>query len=443
LSEAFTSQKSSVMSYLRIVKTMLVSVGVLLVSNYGYCRDGIIRATNLLSVPKADELIVISRNAIEKKTGKIPKGKYAIIEPQRKQPVVVQYDDLNGDGVWDELAFLYSFKAKEKAIFSVSVSNAPATVKAVVRAHVRHKRKNADDSFGNDLSIDSIPVGQPGADFSQVALPPFLTEGPAWENDKVGFRLYFDVRNGKDIWGKTTPRMMMDEVGLDTAYNYHKQAEWGMDILKVGKSLGAGSLALQVPQPIGKDSLIRLAGVNMGKVIYKKIADGPVRAILRLYYPAWKVLDNADPVSLTEEISIWGGQYFYESKVTVNHTPENSKLVTGIVNLHSKSSYQIQAGNQSILYTHDLQTENNDRLGMAVMIAKNILHEVGKAPNENSDILNTYTATMKVANSQPVKFRFYACWEKSEKMFKTKETFRKYLVNEAALLSNPIRVNVE
>jgi hypothetical protein len=32
-------------------------------------------------------------------------------------------------------------------------------------------------------------------------------------NDKVGLRLYFNVCNGKDIWGKRTSRMMLDSVG--------------------------------------------------------------------------------------------------------------------------------------------------------------------------------------------------------------------------------------
>jgi hypothetical protein len=46
--------------------------------------------------------------------------------------------------------------------------------------------------------------------------------------------------------------MVLDEVGADTSKNYHQQADWGMDVLKVGASLGAGSLALYVPLSMEK-----------------------------------------------------------------------------------------------------------------------------------------------------------------------------------------------
>ena len=60
--------------------------------------------------------------------------------------------------------------------------------------------------------------------------------------------------------------MVLDEVGTDTAKNYHQLSDWGMDILKVGTSLGAGALALQLQTNDGKDSLVRLGGITMGKV---------------------------------------------------------------------------------------------------------------------------------------------------------------------------------
>ncbi|WP_276500191.1 DUF4861 domain-containing protein [Terrimonas pollutisoli] len=390
-----------------------------------------ITITNPLAAERPDELIVLTKSVIEAKIGTIPPGKFVLLTTADDKPVLVQYDDMDRDGNWDELAFLYSFKPEEKVGLSLAIADAPAAIKAFVRAHARHRRKNADNSFGNDLQRDSIPAGQPATDFAKQAYPPFLTEGPAWENDKVGFRLYFDTRNGKDIWGKITSRMMMDEIGLDTAKNYHLQADWGMDVLKVGKSLGAGALALSVPMENGKDSLIRLGGVNMGKVVYEKIADGPVRAVIRLHYPAWKLLDNLKPVSLTEEISIWGGQYFYESKVTINGAPGNAKLVTGIVNLHSKESYQVDTANHKILFTFDKQSENKDELGMGIVIPANSFSNYFTTPNEATDIQNTYGVRLKIAGEQPVVFRFYAGWGKSNDAFLSQAKFSAYLKMQA------------
>ena len=77
------------------------------------------------------------------------------------------------------------------------------------------------------------------------------------ENDKVGFRLYLDGRNAKDIYGKRTSELVLKDIGLDESGtpvdNYHVLRDWGRDILQVGNSLGAGGLAL-----FENDSLHRL-----------------------------------------------------------------------------------------------------------------------------------------------------------------------------------------
>ena len=46
-----------------------------------------------------------------------------------------------------------------------------------------------------------------------------------------------------DIFGKIIPDMVLSQVGVDGYESYHEMSDWGMDILKVGKSLGLGSIA--------------------------------------------------------------------------------------------------------------------------------------------------------------------------------------------------------
>ncbi|OQP66591.1 hypothetical protein A3860_12650 [Niastella vici] len=389
-----------------------------------------ITLTNPVKLELPDELVVLKRTDLEKKTGPIASGKYITIKKAGGVPMVIQFDDLNGDGRWDEAAFLYSFKPNEKLVLKPVITDAPATVKAVVRAHVRQMRKNADNTFGPAVDKDTMPVNAQPTDFSKQALPPYLTEGPAWENDKVGFRLYFDVRNGKDIWGKTTTRMVLDEVGADTAKNYHHQADWGMDILKVGASLGAGSLALEVKLPNGKDTLVRLGGQHIEQVTYEKVADGSVRAICRLHYKNWTIAEGMAPVSVTEEIHIWGGQYFYESRVTVAGAPANAKLVTGIVNLHSKQVHELNAKGSKAIYTYDVQSENKDKLGMAVVMPAVQVAATATTPNANTDVQNTYVIKANITNAKPVVYRFYAGWEKSDTRFTTAEGFKQFLLSE-------------
>jgi hypothetical protein len=229
--------------------------------------------------------------------------------------------------------------------------------------------------------------------------------------------------------------MMMDTIGVIPSQNYHQEAAWGMDVLKVGASLGAGSLALSVPYK-GKDSLIRLGGINMAKVVAEVVADGPLVGIIRLSYPEWKALPDLPAVRLTEEIKIWGGKYFYESNITVSNTPPGSRLVTGIVNLKSKTSSMLTSDNTKVLYTYDKQSENNDNLGMAIMIHDNNYKERGTTSNTTGDIRNTFTVTL--VNLQQSSFRFYGAWSKSDVRFSTESDFRGFLQQESLSYSSPI-----
>ncbi len=375
--------------------------------------------------PRNSALVLLSREEISKKANGKTADWYEVMAGDNI--ISSQLDDLDGDGRWDELAFLYDFKAGEKLSVQLLRKESAPSNASVAKAHVRHMRKLENNSFGPSLTTDSIDGTQQATDFNKQKLPPFLTEGPAWENDRVGFRLYFDVRNGKDIWGKLIKNMVLDDVGRDSASNYHALDEWGMDLLKVGSSLGAGALAVWIPSLNGKDSLVRVGGANVGTTVYEQVADGPVRAIFRIHYKNWNLHPSIEPLSITEEIQIWGGQLFYDSKLTVQSLPPNASLVTGIVNLHNAEKYEVSEGEGVVLYTHHLQSENKDRLGMAVMLAKNELKEFDTPQNADTDIRNTYLVKMISANNQSNKFRFYAAWEKSEPSLAERNNFENYL----------------
>lgn len=66
-------------------------------------------------------------------------------------------------------------------------------------------------------------------------------EGPGWESDKVGYRFYLDQRNATDVFGKKASDMVLQHIGLDGFDSYHHMQSWGMDVMKVGKSLGLGT----------------------------------------------------------------------------------------------------------------------------------------------------------------------------------------------------------
>lgn len=382
---------------------------------------------------RENELIVLKRGDLERELGTI--SKYVEIKVSNTIQAL-QFDDLDGDGKWDEAVYLYSFKPKEKVSFSVSLKNT-LSKNLIQKAHVRLRRKNRDDSWGPDIAKEEMPFQNPATDFSKQPLPLYLTEGPAWENDKVGFRLYFDVRNGKDIWGKRVSRMVLDSVGTKVAPSYHDLHDWGMDILHVGNSLGAGALALLIPQANGKDSLFRIGGMPVVNTVYKKIADGPVLALFQIDY---QLKVNNQAITLSEQTRIWGGQYFYESKVFVSGAPLNTKLVAGIANFYDNVFRSFSIGNCSVFLSHGKQAENKDYLGMAIVVPDKNISCFGSSPNENSDITNSYLAMLNIKKGQPCVFRYYAAWEKSKAEFASINFFSNMLHMECEKIDHPVQV---
>ncbi|MDZ7607374.1 MAG: DUF4861 family protein [Cyclobacteriaceae bacterium] len=232
---------------------------------------------NPVDVIRKDEPVVILRDSLVALMGEISVDQVILVTDADGKAVASQCDDLDGDGTWDELFFVCDLGANQSVSFDLGVVNKSEFPSFTARAHAQLKYSETR----NNVFIPINEHTRPADHVAQSTPYLYQFEGPGWENDVVAFRTYFDSRNGKDIYGKLTKRMVLDSVGLPGT-NYHNLAEWGMDVLKVGQTLGAGSLAMQV-----EDSLYRLGPTR--EAHFRLVANGPVRSIIELIYDGWKV----------------------------------------------------------------------------------------------------------------------------------------------------------
>ncbi len=405
-----------------------------IIASNASAQRAVFSVRNPSTIERPNELVVLQRTQLEKLWGKKSSG-HSIAVTTNGSLVANQLFDSNGDEQWDQLLFLASFKPKETKNFILQYTQAAMATPAITPlAHVRMMPLKNDSSFGKNVSFATMPYQQPPTDFSKQPLPLFLTEGPGWENDKVAFRLYFDTRNTKDIYGKRIPGMVLDTVGANPVSSYHNFSGWGMDILHVAKSLGAGSLAIQTREN-GKDTLIRLGGNNILNETYTQLADGPLYAAFRMTYQ-WMISDK--PVTVSEDISIWGGQYFYESKVTVWGAPTGARLVIGIADFYENVADSIRVNNAAVLLSHGRQSENKDELGMAIVVSHTPATIFSEAPTSASDVMDTHLVSQLITEGIPLRFRFYACWSKTNEQFTSLNTFTKYMEREATRFSEPL-----
>lgn len=338
-------------------------------------------------------------------------------------PVPVQFDDLNDDGIWDEIAVLLSFDPSSTLTLSyesIAKEELP-TFPVKTSAYLGHS-PNRDNNFA---SVESNLRPDDHVALSTPYL--YQYEGPGWENDKVAFRAYFDSRNGKDIFGKTKTDLVVHSIGL--GQNYHELQDWGMDVLKVGTSLGAGALAM-----LKNDSIYRLT--NTKKASFKLVAKGPVRSIIELSYKGWQV--DSTEYDITETISIWAGKRHYQSEVTLSGNGLDT-LVTGIVDLKGIEAKSVENTATRMLYTHGKQSENNDVLGMALIVAKGGLVLFDKAPDEGDGVINTYTALLRPIDGV-YKFGFYAGWELEDSAFSEEASFVDMLTAETTSMTGSITI---
>lgn len=203
------------------------------------------------------------------------------------QTVAYQRDDLDGDGKIDQLVFLVDLKAGETKKFHPH--NEGPILNPPKRSHALMSLKGYD--------------------------------GVGWESDLIAYRIYWNLDNAMDIFCKAHPRLSLD--GWATPGVPHAvENEYGLDVLKVGRSIGIGGFAAWINGRTEKVS-------NVMKT-YSIRADGPICAVVELEYVYWQpgpipdlskqaITSKAAPkYDMTVRMSIFAGQKWGEADILIN-----------------------------------------------------------------------------------------------------------------------------
>jgi hypothetical protein len=360
--------------------------------------------SNPLNSDAIDRATVLSRSELLPYLADTAGVFYVAAKDQNGEWLPTQCDDMDGDGTWDELVFLSDLEAGEtKKIILERVDQLP---EFPARTNIRFGRVTKPfKEVTGDLRMKTSDT--------KYTAPVYQMEGPAWENDLIAFRNYYDARNGIDIFGKRTSDLVMDSVGLN-GRDYHTLADWGMDILKVGNSLGAGAIAIGIG-----DSLYRIGPCEAGT--YRLITEGPVRAVLELYYR--NVPAGNRMYSVTHQISLYTGDRFYRSKVWISDLQGDEELVAGIVNLHDVPVDTLSEGNMKIIYSLGNQGISGEVLGMGLIVPISQFKGIREAPATGPGIVSTHLASLALDKDVPAEYCFLAAWEMQDPQVKEKGFF--------------------
>lgn len=407
-----------------VAGAILIILGTMSCSNQGQLQ---IKVENTDNQSYTDDPVVIKRSDLENRLNIKDDGQSVLVVNYKGDTIPFQVDDTNGDGHWDELFFLSDFKSNQTKTFFLNVVPEKDIPEFTTRTNVRFA-SIYDKKFIPQDTATRIK----GTD-TEVTQQYFQVEGPAWENDKAGFRNYFDERNGFDIFGKRTADMVMDMVG--TGESYHELQPWGMDILKVGNSLGAGGIAIDY-----KDSLYNFAPGAVGT--YQLLSSGPLRSVFKLSFTNINIENQK--LALDQVISIVAGEYGYHSKVTVTGIEDSMSLAAGIVNMHADTLYFTDNNDQYVsIATHDKQAFLGEYLGMGLIFNKKDFINYEQTPDEGAGIIQTYYGKLKLSNGEPVNFTFLTGWEYADKQFASREYFLSVIAKQAAKMAHPVKISFE
>lgn len=250
-------------------------------------------------------------------------------------------------------------------------------------------------------------------------------EGPGWENQNVGFRLYLDWRNAIDIFGKTVKKRILHEVGQDGFDSYHTMQPWGQDILKAGKSLGVGGFGRLINDTVSHFHQVANTTV--------KIKNEKKESNVNIYYKKWQTQNHI--TDLEAKISIFPYDRF--SKFVLKTSVPTNGLTTGIVKFDHIELKQNKSNNGQWAYiaTYGNQTLVNDTdlLGMAIFYKTD---EVEKVLTAKHDHLIVFKPTTKA-----VTYYMLSAWGQEPEGIKNESEFYSDLNQKLAQLQQNNRLN--
>lgn len=301
-----------------------------------------------------------------------------------------------------------------------------------VRRLVVSAQASADPAPSRVQAVLQVqPEGAPAGDYTLVGrydVPPshqihdplISKEGPAWESDRVAYRLYLDKRNVTDVYGKKLPEPVMHRIGVGGP-SYHLEADWGMDVLAVGDALGDGGLGVLRG---GKAEQIG----PVDHISADIVADGPVLAGVKVQDRGW--VFEGRKVDLEARYAIAAG-----SRLTVVEAKADSgtPIVAGLVEHPETTVLRSRPGAPGWAFVAtwgERQSENHDGLGLALFYP----------PDAGSTGDDGRTLYVRFRDPQRIRYAFAAAWAKEGGGLKTRAEFEAWLARAAIELAAPIRV---
>lgn len=221
-----------------------------------------------------------------------------------------QIDDLDGDGLPDELVFLA--KDIEKGAtqqYTITFSDTEPQKKYVARSYADLM---LDDKRQRYPFLTSIEAPGKSDIYSDL-----YHHGVAFESDVTAYRIYFDKRQNIDIYGKRIRRIELPDTHFYTTPQQLEEG-YGNDVLWAGNAIGCGTLKLWDGERPNDWENVTTRGQRI-------VTTGPVRSIVEV-----KDFGFNDGMNATTRYTIYAGHREVLIETTLNQPLLTAMFCTGV-----------------------------------------------------------------------------------------------------------------
>lgn len=341
-----------------------------------------------------------------------------------RQEIPSQLDELDGDLLPDELAFVIDLPAR--GIRQVTVTLSATKTQKTYPPRVFAQMLVRDAKKGKHAPVQSITV--PGTTNFYNML---YGHGPMFESELVGYRIYFNEKQTIDPYGKFNKGLE-----LEKSQFYPNDAQlaqgFGDDVLLVGNSCGVGTLkgwdgqkATHVKPIAGRTERI--------------LASGPVRTVVEVEVKGWAY--QGSELSMTQRYLLYAGHRDLRIETTFARPLRNEVFCTGVQDIMGNetvaySDHQGLAGSWGRHWpVTDTVKYAKETIGIATYIPrKYVLQEVKDADN--------YLYTLSAPGQTG--FHHYTMFTSRKETFgySTAEEWFAYLQEWKDELEHPVEINI-
>jgi hypothetical protein len=253
----------------------------------------------------------------------------------------------------------------------------------------------------------------------------------AWENDRIAHRMYGLAletwqaepltSSAVDVWCKRTRKLVINDWYMMD--NYH--ADWGegADFYSAGRSRGCGGNGVW---EAGK------LFVSRNFVNSRVIANGPIRLVFELTYPAWEV--NGRKISEVKRITLDAGQNFDRFESYYKSVPEAPVTTAiGIKKLEG-STVRFDRPAGWLRTWEPVQQGKSGNLGCGIIADPAAISEFGEAEGN-------YLVIANVAAGKPATYHAGFGWDRSGDFAGVSE-WESHVAQFAQRVRSPLRVTV-